>query len=84
MACQHLVGYIPDAQLTATDWNDGIKQFVEKVLDFNIRGQRYQINHPGFIVEFKYCPLCGQPIDSKSLGLVTYADEFERQSRSSQ
>ncbi|MDH0609851.1 hypothetical protein N5D28_13290 [Stutzerimonas stutzeri] len=50
--------------------------FVAKVDDFNVRGQRDQINHPGFIVEYKFCPHCGQPIDRVALGLLSYGQAF--------
>ncbi|MNO08244.1 hypothetical protein D3C81_2307980 [compost metagenome] len=52
--------------------------FVAKVDDFNVRGQRIQINHPGFIAEFKFCPKCGLRIDRGALGLLTYGNAFEQ------
>ena len=51
--------------------------FVERVMDFNVRGQRDEISHPGFIVEFKFCPDCGEALDRQSLSLLTYSEAFE-------
>lgn len=76
--CVHLVGYIPGGEVAAEDWNDELTKFVAKVDDFNVRGQRDQINHPGFIIEFKFCPHCGHPIDRAALGLLTYGQAFEQ------
>jgi hypothetical protein len=73
--CTHPVGYIPPTVVHAKDWNQKLAQFVEKVFDFNIRGQRDQINHPGFITEFTFCPECGTPIDRA--GLLTYPEAFD-------
>lgn len=76
--CDHPVGYIPDSDVKAKDWNEKLMAFVAKVDDFNVRGQRDQINHPGFTAEFKFCPDCGQRIDRAALGLLTYGGAFEQ------
>ncbi|MBX6882372.1 hypothetical protein [Pseudomonas aeruginosa] len=76
--CDHLVGYIPGGEVKAGDWNEKMMAFVARVDDFNVRGQRDQINHPGFAVEFKFCPNCGHPIDRVDLGLMTYGDAFKQ------
>jgi hypothetical protein len=51
---------------------------VAKVDDFNVRGQRDQICHPGHIAEYKFCTHCGKPIDRAALGLLTYSQAFDR------
>ncbi|KZN20493.1 MULTISPECIES: hypothetical protein [Pseudomonas] len=76
--CKHLVGYIPGREVTAEEWNENLLAFVAVVDDFNVRGQRDQINHPGFDEEFKFCPNCGHPIDRLALGLLTYSQAFEQ------
>lgn len=75
--CIHQVGYIPDTATTAADWNDRLATFIGKVKDFNVRGQRDQISHPGHVSEFKFCPMCGLSIDRAALKLLTYSQAFE-------
>lgn len=75
--CIHQVGYIPDASTTAAEWNERLAAFIVKVEDFNVRGQRDQISHPGHVTEFKFCPVCGQSIDRAALKLLTYSQAFE-------
>lgn len=76
--CDHLVGYIPPADVKPAEWNNKLMAFIAKVVDFNERGQRVQINHPGFIIEFKFCPECGCKIDRQALGILSYSDAFDR------
>lgn len=77
-SCAHHVGYIPPEDVSVEGWNDRLIAFVAKVDDFNVRGQRVQIPHPGFISEFKFCPNCGQKIDRQALGLLSYPDAFDQ------
>jgi len=77
-ACKHPAGYIPGGEVSFEDWNDKLAAFVAKVVDFNVRGQRDQIEHPGFIQEFKFCPHCGEPIDRVAQGFLTYGQAFEQ------
>lgn len=74
--CNHPVGHIPPTDTQAADWNDRLLEFVRKVDDFNVRGQRDQINHPGYVAEFRFCPLCGGRIERQ--GLLTYTEGYER------
>lgn len=76
--CNHPVGYIPPSEAFSDDWNDRIVAFAAKVEDFNVRGQRMQVNHPGFLVEFNFCPNCGRSIDRSALGLMSFADAFKK------
>lgn len=76
--CDHFVGNIANSEVDARCWNKDLMSFVAKVDDFNSRGQRDQINHPGFITEYKFCPRCAQPINRAALNLMTYGDAFER------
>lgn len=75
--CDHSVGFIPHQAVTAKDWNQSLARFVSKVDDFYTRGQRDQINHPGFCKEFNFCPDCGDAIDRVALGLLSYSETFE-------
>jgi hypothetical protein len=76
--CIHPVGDIAGIAVTAADWNQKILAFIAKVDDFNIRGQRDQIAHPGFVAEYKFCPYCGGAIDRLGLALMTYAEAFDQ------
>lgn len=75
--CNHTVGYIPKTEVNAASWNDALMAFVAKVDDFNVRGQRDQINHPGYVSEYKFCTKCGQAIDRESLKLLSYSEAFK-------
>lgn len=75
--CTHLVGHIPRGYVIAPDWNSKLEAFVAKVIDFNVRGQREEIPHPGFVQEFRFCPECGQLIDREALGLLTVRQAFD-------
>lgn len=71
--CSHIVGSIPQQGLVPREeWNKALMEFAAKVHDFNERGKRMEVPHPGFIDEFRYCPECGQPLDREALGLLTY------------
>lgn len=60
----HLVGAIAIESVRYTDWEREILAFEKKIDDFNIRGQRDQIPHPGFAEIFRYCPECGASLES--------------------
>ena len=78
--CSHPVGYIPgDGFVAAAEWNVKLAAFAIKVVDFNNRGQREQIAHPGFIQEFRFCPVCGKQIDREALDLMTYGQALDSQ-----
>tara|TARA_R110002124_G_scaffold128157_2_gene288511 strand:+ start:715 stop:957 length:243 start_codon:yes stop_codon:yes gene_type:complete len=65
-------------ELNAEDWNSRLMDFMAVVDDFNVRGQRDQISHPGFVSEYKFCTLCGERLDREALGLLTYSEAFDR------
>lgn len=46
------------------DWDVELKAFVAKIDDFNIRGQRQQVNHPGIFERFAFCPKCGADLSA--------------------
>ena len=73
--CDHPVGFIPNESVNARDWNEKLLAFIAVVDDFNVRGQRDQINHPDFVREFKFCPHCGASINRE--GLMTFGDAFK-------
>lgn len=76
--CAHPVGDIPGTTADAGDWNEKLLAFIAKVDDFNVRGQRDQINHPGYVHEFKFCPLCGACIDRERLDLMTFGQAVKQ------
>lgn len=55
----HVAGQIGSKVVKISEWNDAVIAFGLVIHDFNIRGQRDQINHPGWCSKFKFCPQCG-------------------------
>ncbi|KQW19752.1 MULTISPECIES: hypothetical protein [Pseudomonas] len=74
--CDHPVGYIPDELIKANDWNKRLIEFAKTIDEFNECGQSVQIEHPGYVSEFNYCPECGQRLDRVALGLLTFDEAF--------
>lgn len=74
--CDHIVGAIAGKGIKSSSWNKDLTAFVSKIIDFNVRGQRDQINHPGFLEECKFCTQCGHEIDRKALNLRSYREVF--------
>ncbi len=60
--CQHQVAQVGGAIATSSDVEILAKAFYAKVADFNIRGGFDQINHPGYLTEFSFCPQCGEKL----------------------
>ncbi|GIK45007.1 MAG: hypothetical protein BroJett012_09100 [Betaproteobacteria bacterium] len=67
MADNHLAGDIARKQIRVSDWDAAVTAFEAVIDDFNIRGQRDEIPHPGWCTKFKFCPECGAPLDGLSL-----------------
>lgn len=55
----HVVGQIGTDEVRRAAWADQEAAFVAVVEDFNLRGQRQEISHPGWVTWFKFCPCCG-------------------------
>lgn len=73
MTCaDHVAGMIASSMIHHSEWNVAITAFAAKVHDFNVRGQRVQIEHPGWVHEAKFCPECGSPVSRD--GLLTFSD----------
>jgi hypothetical protein len=73
--CIHPAGHIPPEEFVSVgDWNKKLLAFMAVVDDFNVRGQRDQINHPGFVTEFHFCPQCGAKIDRAGLGMMSFSE----------
>lgn len=72
VGCDHWVGFIPGGEIGADEWNQKLVSFMAKVDDFNVRGQRCQVAHPGHVLEYRFCPNCGAPIDRSELGLLSW------------
>lgn len=58
----HVVGEIAGKTIRKSGWGKGVSEFETVVHDFNVRGQRGQIAHPGWCIKFKFCPCCGQSL----------------------
>lgn len=63
----HCAGLIGSALVRVNDWDAGLAAFVAKIDDFNIRGQRDQVEHPGFLTKFKFCTECGADLSGVPL-----------------
>lgn len=61
--CDHFVGEIAGKVISFSKWEKAISAFELKVRDFNTRGRKVQIHHPGFAYKFKFCPDCGAHLD---------------------
>lgn len=73
--CDHqVVGLIGHKQHSAATWNAALLDFCVVIQDFNIRGQRDEISHPGYVTESRFCAQCGAPVDFSALGLATYEE----------
>lgn len=79
--CRHQVGAVSNTVVYQDEWDAQLIELVARVFDFNTRGQRYQVSHPGFDVPFKFCPACGEAIDHRSMGLLSYTDAVEKHTR---
>lgn len=55
----HQVGKIGANLVRRSQWDDAVVVFGKVIDDFNIRGQREQINHPGWCSRFSFCTECG-------------------------
>ena len=55
----HAVGHISGKTIRCADWDAAVTAFENVIDDFNVRGQREQIPHPGWCTKFKFCPDCG-------------------------
>lgn len=58
-SCDHMVGMIAGRMVRKSEWNVAVREFAKVVDDFNVRGQRVEVPHPGFIQPFTYCTECG-------------------------
>lgn len=73
--CDHqTVGLIGSVQHSAATWNEALLNFCVRIQDFNIRGQRDEISHPGYVTEARFCAQCGGAVDFPALGLTTYSE----------
>ena len=55
----HLVGNIANIEVRGADWDAAVLRFEAVIEDFNVRGQRDQINHPGWCAPYSFCTACG-------------------------
>lgn len=64
----HIVGSIGcDSQVQNADWEAKLTAFEAVVEDFNVRGQRDEVSHPGWVTPFKFCIECGAPLGDLSI-----------------
>lgn len=63
--CEHnncIAGEIGGQLVRLADWDAAVVAFEAVIDDFNVRGQRQQINHPGRLTEFAFCTECGRSL----------------------
>jgi hypothetical protein len=72
--CKHWVGSIANQPYNASEWETALEAFVNKVHDFNVRGQREEIPHPGWVQTFKFCPECGESLENIHKSLPVFGD----------
>lgn len=56
-------GVISGDEVAETAWDKAVSDLEIKITDFNTRGMRQQVNHPGFVLKAKYCRNCGRKLD---------------------
>jgi hypothetical protein len=49
------------------DWNVAVAKLELAIEDFNVRGQREQVAHPGFCRSFAFCTECGASLGHLAL-----------------
>lgn len=80
MSCNtqgHPVGEIQNKIVRAPEWEEAVSAFEEVINDFNIRGRREQINHPGWCHTFQFCPDCGVKLEPDLLQKPNWKTEEE-------
>ena len=55
----HVAGHIGTKQVRVNAWDREIVAFEAKLDDFNTLGHKEQVNHPGHVTRFNFCPECG-------------------------
>lgn len=60
----HQVGQLGSKTIRRADWDQAVVDFGRLIDDFNVRGQREQVNHPGWCTTFDFCPECGSSLRS--------------------
>lgn len=73
----HFVGGIRNEPIRAPDWEKAVSAFEALVDDFNIRGQRDEIAHPGWCTVFNFCPDCGTKLDKSATRTPQWKTEAE-------
>lgn len=63
----HIAGVIVCSLVRISNWEAELAKFEDKVNDFNIRGQREQVNHPGWMQRALFCPNCGSDLRTISI-----------------
>lgn len=63
----HPVGEIARKLIYKADWDKAVMEFEVVVDDFNVRGQRDEIPHPGWCIKFQFCPHCGKSLADLNL-----------------
>lgn len=56
------MGQIGSKIVHDSEWDGTVIAFGLVIDDFNIRGQREQVNHPGWCTKFMFCPQCGSDL----------------------
>ena len=82
----HFVGSIATQMVRQSEWSAALEAFARIVDDFNVRGQRDEIPHPGRVSRCRFCPECGAALPEE--GVLSFAEaltavETERMSQQS-
>jgi hypothetical protein len=63
----HVAGLAGNRSVLVKDWEAERVRFQAVIEDFNVRGQRQQINHPGWFTRHNFCSECGADLRSLPL-----------------
>lgn len=72
-AGDHVAGLAGAKAIRVNDWDAKVDAFAAKIDDFNIRGQRQQVDHPGFLTRYRYCTECGADLRGLSLKALDWS-----------
>lgn len=56
-------GMIGTRQIPVKDWAVESARFADGVDLWNLLTRRFAIPHPGYANPFKFCPVCGHPVE---------------------
>lgn len=63
----HIAGIAGSRTVLVQSWEQERLRFLELIEDFNVRGQRQQVNHPGWFTRYNFCTECGADLRALTL-----------------